>query len=318
MNRITAEERCKIETLTKAGFNPSQISKELCRNKSSIYRELRRNSIDGAYHHEPATKAAKARKSSCGKVKILDDHWAQVRVLLIQKWSPEQISGWLKANPSMGFCVSPEWIYEYIRNNRQNGGNLYTHLRRGGKAYKNRRAYRGFIKDRIGIESRPEIIDQRLSIGHWEVDSVMGKMNKSSIVTLVERSSRYTAIIKVNSKEAPVVAKAIVDRIKSTGLPVSSITGDNGMEFSDHGKIKSDLGVDFYFTHPYSSWEKGTNENTNGLIRQYFPKGTDFHQISDDLIGRVENELNSRPRKCLNFKNPDEVLQAVWKKRKLR
>ena len=138
----------------------------------------------------------------------------------------------------------------------------------------------------------------------------MGKMNKSSVVTLVERVSRYTAIIQVQSKESAVVAQAIIDRIKSAGLPVSSITGDNGTEFSDHCKIADELGVDFYFTHPYSSWEKGTNENTNGLIRQYFPKGTEFNLISDDLIAKVEKALNDRPRKCLGFKNPAQILKA--------
>ena len=310
MNRITAEERCKIEALKQAGFNASQIARELDRNKSSIYRELSRNSVDGVYLHHVATASAKARKSVCGKLKITEDNWSYVRIMLIQKWSPEQISGWLRETSFFAFYVCAEWIYEYIKKDRQNGGELYTHLRRGGKPYKNKRAYRGFIKGRVSIESRPEIIDKRLKIGHWEVDSVMGKMNKSSVVTLVERVSRYTAIIKVNSKEASVVAQEIIDRIKSSSLPVSTITGDNGTEFSDHAKISQELGIDFYFTHPYSSWEKGTNENTNGLIRQYFPKGTDFRLIGADVIAKVEKALNDRPRKCLGFQKPAQILKA--------
>jgi IS30 family transposase len=309
MGRLTPEERCKIETLKKAGFNASKIAIELGRHKTSIYRELARNSIDGDYSHESATLAAKKRKFSCGKIKISDDHWAYVQILLLQKWSPEQISGWLKANPTVGFYISDEWIYEYIRKDRQRGGDLYTHLRRGGRPYKNRRAYRGFIKDRISIEKRPKIIEERLDLGHWEVDSVMGKLNKSSVVTLVERVSRYTAIIQVDSKESSVVAQAIIDRIKSANLPVSTITGDNGTEFADHAKIAFELGVDFYFTHPYSSWEKGTNENTNGLIRQYFPKGIEFNLISDNLIAKVEEALNNRPRKCLGFQKPTQILK---------
>ena len=142
-------------------------------------------------------------------------------------------------------------------------------------------------------------------------NSVIGKLNKSSLVTLVERVSRYTVIIRVNSKEAEVVAKAIIERAKALNLPLKTITGDNGTEFADHKRIAEKLGIDFYFTHPYSSWEKGTNENTNGLIRQYFPKGTDFNHISEEAVSLVENELNNRPRKCLNFKKPADILAQI-------
>ena len=172
--------------------------------------------------------------------------------------------------------VSDQWIYEYIRTDREQGGSLYKHLRRAGKPYKGRKVYRGKIKNRIDISARPDLINKRLRLGDWEVDSVVGKLHQSAIVTIVERLSRYTAIIKVASKEAEVVLAAIIDRMKPDYLPVYSITGDNGTEFSNHQRISERLGIDFYFTHPYSSWEKGTNENTNGLIRQYFPKGTDF------------------------------------------
>jgi len=130
------------------------------------------------------------------------------------------------------------------------------------------------------------------------------------LVTLVERVSRYTVILRVNSKEADVVAEAIISRIKELNLLIHTMTGDNGTEFAEHRKIADELGIDFYFTHPYSSWEKGTNENTNGLIRQYFPKGTDFNAVSDEAIKTVENELNNRPRKCLSYKSPAEILAS--------
>ena len=149
-----------------------------------------------------------------------------------------------------------------------------------------------------------------MRLGDWEVDSVIGKMNGSSIVTIVERVSRYTAILKVSSKEAQEVSEAIIQRMKDKSVPLFSITGDNGTEFSSHKKISEQLGIDFYFTHPYSSWEKGTNENTNGLIRQYFPKGTDFNNISESMLKEVEIALNSRPRKCLKYKTPIEVLKV--------
>ena len=187
---------------------------------------------------------------------------------------------------------------------------MYESLRRGGKPYKKGgpKTYRGKIKDRVEISSRPEIINKRLRLGDWEVDSVIGKMNQSSIVTIVERFSRYTAIIKVNSKEAHVVSKAIITKMTQNNLPCYSMTGDNGSEFSDHKIISERLGINFYFTRPYSSWEKGTNENTNGLIRQYFPKGTDFSKISHDVLRKVEKALNDRPRKCLEYKTPKEVI----------
>ncbi|MGB1192847.1 MAG: IS30 family transposase, partial [Pseudomonadales bacterium] len=189
-------------------------------------------------------------------------------------------------------------------------GTLYKNLRRAGKPYKTggKKQYRGKIKGRVDISVRPDIINKRQRLGDWEVDSVIGKMNQSSIVTIVERVSRYTAIIKVNSKEADQVSQSIVNRMSGEPFPLYSITGDNGTEFSEHKVISDALGADFYFTHPYSSWEKGTNENTNGLIRQYFPKGTDFSMITEAMLAEVEAALNARPRKCLNYKTPREVL----------
>lgn len=311
MNKLTSEDRCKIETLFNAGLKASQIAKQMGRHKSTITRELDRNSVDGVYKHEDALALSKRRRSCGGRKKLTADNWTYVRVLLYLKWSPEQISGWLKVNPGIGFYVSDEWIYDYVRKNRAEGGDLYAQLRRGGRLYNNskHRPYRGKIKDRVSIEKRPEIVDKRIRIGDWEVDSVIGKLNKSSLVTLVERMSRYTVIMRVNSKESQIVAQAIITRAKELRLPLHTITGDNGTEFANHKKIANELGIDFYFTHPYSSWEKGTNENTNGLIRQYFPKGTDFNAISDDAIKLVENELNNRPRKCLNYKRPIEILK---------
>jgi len=309
MGKLTSEDRCKIEALYLAGVNATKIAQQLGRNKSTISRELSRNSVDGMYQYEEANKLAKKRRSCSRAAKITEDNWTFVRMLLYLKWSPEQISGWLKDNSGVGFYVSDQWIYEYIHKNQVKGGDLYEHLRRAGRPYRNGkfRPYRGSIKDRISIEDRPEIVDKRLRIGDWEVDSVIGKLNKSSLVTLVERVSRYTIILKVNSKEAQVVAKAIIELAKEMKLIMHTITGDNGTEFAEHRHISQELDIDFFFTHPYSSWEKGTNENTNGLLRQYFPKGTDFNIISDDTINTVESQLNNRPRKCLNYKSPIEI-----------
>ena len=297
MSRLTRDERIKIQILLESDFNGAEIARKLDRNKTTIYREIERNSIDGVYDPNLADKMARKRKLACGKAKITEENWTVVRSLLKLQWSPEQIDGFLKANPSFGFRVGRERIYKYIHDDRSNGGSLYMNLRRGGKPYKNKKEYRGKIKDRVSIEARPDIVDKRLRIGDWEVDSVIGRLHQSSIVTLVERSSRYVMIIKVNSKEADEVSQAIISRVKeSDSMKFHTITGDNGTEFADHKSISKSLNIDFYFTNPYSSWEKGTNENTNGLIRQYFPKGTDFNKISDTYIKEVEDKLNSRPR----------------------
>lgn len=309
MGHIQMSERLQIETLLTAGKSPSAIAEQLGRNRSVITREINRNSREGHYCHHHAQQLTSQRRYEAKSKILTEDNWTYVRLLLQQKWSPEQISGWLKAHPEIGFYVSDQWIYEYINADRAKGGKLYEHLRRAGKPYKGRKVYRGKIKNRIDISARPDLINKRLRLGDWEVDSVVGKLHQSAIVTIVERLSRYTAIIKVMSKEAAIVSEAIIDRMKPAKLPLHSITGDNGTEFSDHQHISEKLGIDFYFTHPYSSWEKGTNENTNGLIRQYFPKGTDFSSISESMLMKVETALNNRPRKCLNYQTPHEVLK---------
>ena len=311
MKKLTRDERCEISALYMAGKTPSEISKQLGRSISTITRELSRNSVDGQYNFITANEAATKRRGQHNNQRITLDNWTYVRSLVRQKWSPDQVDQWLKKHPEVGFTVSRESIYQYIKEDRDKDGDLYLSLRRAGKPYNHGRfkEYRGKIKDRVDITQRPDIVKKRLRIGDWEVDSVIGCMNKSSIVTLVERVSRYTTIIKVNSKEADGVAEAIVNRCKSNNLPVKTITGDNGLEFAEHVQIANELGIDFYFTHPYCSWEKGTNANTNGLIRQYFPKGTDFNLISQEMLDKVEKELNNRPRSCLKFDSPSEVLK---------
>lgn len=320
MKKLTRDERCEISALRKAEKTPSQIAKQLKRSISTITRELSRNSTDGEYNFITANEAATERRGQHNNQKITSDNWTYVRSLIRQKWSPDQIDQWLKRHSDVGFTVSRESIYQYVKEDRQKGGDLYLSLRRAGKAYRHGRfkEYRGKIKGRVDITQRPDIVNKRLRIGDWEVDSVIGCMNQSSIVTLVERVSRYTTIIKVHSKEAVEVANAIVDRCKANNLPVETITADNGLEFAEHIHIAHQLGIDFYFTHPYCSWEKGTNENTNGLIRQYFPKKTDFNLISQEMLDKVEKELNNRPRSCLKFNSPSEILKDVKKIANLR
>ncbi len=316
MTHLNIQERLQIETLLIAEHSQAEIARQLEKSDSCISREIRHNSRDGKYCHHTAQKLYDERRYHSKHSLLTEEHWTVVCTLLQQRWSPEQISGWLRANhKEMSFYVSDQTIYEYIYADRDNDGTLYQNLRRAGKPYKTggRKVYRGKIKDRIDISKRPDIINKRLRIGDWEVDSVIGKLNQSSIVTIVERRSRYTSIIKVNSKESDEVCSAIIQKMKHCDLPLYSMTGDNGTEFSDHKKITSALNVAFYFTHPYSSWEKGANENTNGLIRQYFPKGTDFRCVTKSMLAEVETALNHRPRKSLHYKTPAQVIAGEGK-----
>ena len=215
MKKLTRHERCEISALYMAGKTPSEISKQLGRSISTITRELSRNSVDGQYNFITANEAATKRRGQHNNQRITLDNWTYVRSLVRQKWSPDQVDQWLKKHPEVGFTVSRESIYQYIKEDRDKDGDLYLSLRRAGKPYNHGRfkEYRGKIKDRVDITQRPDVVNKRLRVGDWEVDSVIGCMNKSSIVTLVERVSRYTTIIKVNSKEADGVAEAIVKRL---------------------------------------------------------------------------------------------------------
>ena len=192
------------------------------------------------------------------------------------------------------------------------GGDLYTHLRRQGKKYdkRNGKSTRGQIKNRVSIDERPQIVDDKSRIGDWGIDIVIGKGHSGALVTIVERLTKFTVSKQVNSKSAEDVTKATISLLKPFKELVHTITADNGKEFAYHEKISSALSVDFYFAHPYSSWERGLNENTNGLLRQYFPKSLDLKTITQDQVIRAVNRLNARPRKDLEFKTPDQLMSA--------
>ena len=209
------------------------------------------------------------------------------------EWSPEQISGHLKSEGDE--WVSHETIYQFILKDKEANGVLYKQLRHSGKKRKKRYGsndHRGEIKDRVSIDKRPKSIEKRDRIGDWEIDLVMGKNHKGAIVTIVDRLSLMTLIAKVDSKHAELVtaaATSLLSPFRKHGA--KTITADNGKEFSGHKKIRKALGIDFYFAHPYSSWERGTNENTNGLIRQYLPKGTEFASVNDISTIVLESEI---------------------------
>ncbi len=305
--QLTQEQRYQISGLLKAGFNQTQIAMELNCHKSTISREIARNSGLRGYRPKQAQSLAEARKQSKTHQCISKDTWSLVRKLLRQEWSPEQISLWLQSERNI--AISHEWIYQYILQDKKQGGSLYRRLRCQKQRRKRYGTYarRGQIPNQVSIDERPAIVDARCRLGDWELDTVIGKGHRQALVTLVERKSRLTLIAKVKQKTASAVSEAIIQLLKPLAERVHTLTADNGKEFAQHEKIANALGAKFYFAHPFASWERGLNENTNGLIRQYFPKQHDFTTITQKQIERVMDRLNNRPRKKLGIKTPNQV-----------
>ncbi len=311
MNRyyqLTREQRYQISALKETGLTQKEIAAQLGRSPATISREIRRNTNGGKYDPEMAEKLCRKRRQEAGKaMKITEEMWAEIEDLLRQEWSPEQISGRLSERDGTG--VSHEWIYRYVALDRRLGGDLYTHLRHGFKRRKRygKRDLRGHIRGRVSIEERPAVVDERARIGDWELDTIHGSPRGGNLVSAVERRSGLTRLGKVANRQAAEVRTITTRCLAEVSDRVLTMTSDNGKEFADHQGISKDLGADFYFAHPYASWERGLNENTNGLVRQYFPKGTDFLEIEPWEIQWVEDRINNRPRKRLGYATPNEV-----------
>ena len=304
---LTQEERYVIYALKKTGHNQTQIAALVGVHKSTISREIRRNRGGRGYRHKQAHSSALARRQGKSPPRIDAGTWAFIEDLIRQEWSPEQISGWMKKE--MGYSVSHEWIYQYILHDKQACGDLFLHLRCRKKRKKRYGSNdrRGQIKNRISIDERPSIVDTRSRLGDWELDTVIGKRHKQAIVSLAERKSRLSLICKVERRTKEAVASAITKLLGPLKDHVHTLTSDNGKEFAEHELLAKQLEAKFYFAHPYASYERGLNENTNGLIRQYFPKKRDFTTITEEEINLVMKRLNNRPRKCLGFKTPNQV-----------
>lgn len=231
-----------------------------------------------------------------------------IRRLLRQELSPQQVVDYLKRHKKLS--LYHETVYQLIYDDQAAGGTLYQHLRIVSKPYRKRYGHydrRGEIKDRVGIEARPAIVEKRSRIGDWEGDTVIGKDRKSALLTLVERKTLYTVNARLTGKRADLLAETAVSVMKPMKHRFHTLTLDNGLEFAQHAQIARELKADIYFAHPYASWGRGVNENTNGLIRQYFPRGTDFNQVSDDDIAHVMERLNNRPRKTRGCLSPNEL-----------
>jgi len=316
--QLTQEQRYQIYALMKVGIRQTEIAKVIGVHKSTISRERRRNRGLRGYRPKQAQRLAKIRRAKAVTTRISSDTWILVESLLRDDWSPEQISGWLFRERQI--TVSHEWIYQFVLTDKRQRGDLHQHLR----CKKQRRKrygspnYRGRLLNRVSIDQRPKIVETRSRIGDWEIDTIIGKGHKQALVSLTERKSRLTLLAKVQRKSAEAVSRSIRRLLGPLAAKVLTLTSDNGKEFARHQEMATALQANFYFAHPYSSWERGLNENTNGLIRQYFPKKHDFTTITEKDISMVMNKLNNRPRKCLAFKTPNQVFFGINPKVALR
>ena len=297
---LTREERYQIYALKKAGHTQSEIADVLERSASTISRELTRNCGRRGYRPKQAHGKAIERRAVNAR-RIDEATWIFAEEMLAQEWSPEQISGHA--------AISPETVYQRIYADRRAGGLLWKSLRcqKQRKKRYGKTERRGIIPNRLSIEDRPAIVEARSRIGDWEADTIIGKNHRQAIVSIVERKSGFTLIRKVERKTAQAVTAAMTGLLKPYRSKVHTVTSDNGKEFAGHEEIAAALKADFYFAHPYASWERGTNENTNGLIRQYFPKNRDFTTITQQEIDLAMERLNNRPRKRLGFQTPSQV-----------
>lgn len=305
-HQLTQEQRYQIYALKKMGHCLSEIAEVIGADKTSVGRELKRNRGKRGYRPQQAQALALGRRRQ-GKSRITSSTWITVARLLRQEWSPEQISGRLKKE--QGLAISHEWIYQYVLQDKWAGGELYRHLRCQKQRRKRYGKYerRGQLLNCTSIEERPALVNRRKRLGDWEVDTLIGKRHKQAMVTLTERKSRFTLLGKVTHRTAQEVENQIHKLLLPVADQVYTLTSDHGKEFANHQRLAETLNLKFYFAHPYAAWERGTNENTNGLIRQYFPKKHDFQTISQKQIQQVMHKLNLRPRKTLRFKTPFEV-----------
>jgi len=305
-SQLAQEQRYQVYALLKMGHTQTEIAQVVGVDKSTICCELRRNRGRRGYRPKQAHWMALNRRHHT-YARISSNTWALIESKIRLDWSPEQIAGWMRKNTDVS--ISHEWIYQYILADKQAGGELYRHLRCQKKRRKRYGSYdrRGTLPNRVSIEMRPEIVGQRQRLGDWEVDTVIGKRHRQAIVTLTERKSRLVLLRKVERRTADQVSQAVIDLLRPVIDCVQTITGDNGKEFAEHERIAVELEAIFFFAHPYSAWERGTNENLNGLVRQYVPKNRDFSLVTDEELHLIVNRLNHRPRKCLEFRTPFEV-----------
>jgi IS30 family transposase len=310
--RLTEDERYQIYEGVTEKRSHRQIATLINKHHSVVSKEVKRNT--GLRGYRPKQAQAKAQQRYQNKPrhrKLTPDIQSLIAERIKLEWSPDQIQGRLRNEGYPMVCAAT--IYGYIQQDKASGGDLYTYLRHK-KAYKKRTGSpdaRGQIIGRVSIDERPSIVNEKVRIGDWEADTVIGKGHKGVLVTLADRVSKKTLIEQVPSKHAEVVKNAIIRLLEPEKKHLHTITFDNGKEFAYHAQIKQALGTDNYFAHPYHSWERGLNENHNGLIRQYLPKGMALDKVTAEEITFIQDRLNNRPRKLLGYKTPNEVYDAM-------
>jgi IS30 family transposase len=308
-SQITVDERYTLGLLRRLGLRPADIARALGRHRSTIGRELRRNTRpDGGYRPACAQARTGARRwHSRGGERFTAAEFALVRVRLALKWSPEQIAAVLRQTGQL--AISHETIYRYIWADKRRGGQLHTHLRGAPKQCRKRYGRyerRGRLLGKRPITTRPAAIETRREGGHWEMDTVLGTGDRHCVLSLVERTSGYLVLGKLTARTTAAVTRRAIQLIRRERQPVRTITADNGTEFHDYARIERETGTTFYFATPHHAWERGTNENTNGLLRQYLPKGQSMASLTQHDCTRIARALNTRPRKRHHYRTPED------------
>jgi len=311
--QLTEEYRIEIYAMKQAGKEQNKIAAKLGVHPSTISRELSRNTGLRGYRPKQAQQKTLHRRFTARKaVKMTPETIDYIESKLREQHSPEQIAERMKFDSGQHApAVSHERIYQHIWQDKAQGGTLYKHLRIGGtkqrRKRRNSRDMRGTIPNRVGIEKRPKLVERKIRIGDWEGDTVIGKNHQGALVTLVDRKSKLTLIGKVARYTAEAVEQTIISLMEALPRRNYTLTVDNGKEFASHESVAETLQIKVYFADPYSAWQRGLNENTNGLIRQYVPKGSEVRSLTDRQVQHIMDRLNNRPRKSLGFLTPNEV-----------
>ena len=309
--QITFEERYTLGLLRQRGLSPAAIARVLGRHRSTIGREVQRNRArsDATYRPQLADWYARGRRSrSRRNQRFAAADWRRVEALVRQDWSPEQVAGWLRRQRLL--AISHETIYRYIWADKRQGGRLYLHLRGARKLRRKRYGSydsRGRLAGKRPITARPPAVEARAEVGHWEADTVLGAGQAGPcIFSMVERKTGYLVIGKLRQRTTAEVNRRATSLIQAQAQPVRTITVDNGTEFHGYAAIEQATAAEFYFATPHHAWERGTNENTNGLLRQYLPKGQSMDHLTQHDCNRIARKLNRRPRKRLGYRTPEE------------
>ena len=314
MSHLTSAQRYTIEVMLAQKTPQKKIALAISKSPSVLSREIGRNrAADGRYDSAVAqARYERGLKTKPHGIKLTDAVKEVIVSGLSKQWSPEQIAH--KAAKDGVTCVSHERIYQFVWQDKQEGGSLYQNLRSQGKKYRKRGAEkdkRGCIKDRVSIHDRPAVVAEKSRIGDWEGDTIIGKDHQGAILTTNERFSGYVLLAKLQGKNATELATTMTEILLPHKDRCLTMTFDNGKEFARHADITQHLGVPVYFADPYASWQRGANENTNGLVRQYIPKKTDFDTITPQRLQEIQDLLNNRPRKRLDWKTPNEVFNPI-------